>query len=339
MKIWKRFCPANKAGVALAPAVLFCLISALLSLCLGPVRLSPSMLWSALLSGPGGGTAGSILWLVRIPRTAACLLAGAGLATAGAVMQGVLANQLASPGIIGVNSGAGLAVTVCCATGAFSGWAVAGAAFAGALTAALLVTFAAQKTGASRTTVILSGVAVNAFLNALSEGIINLIPDAGMLSSDFRVGGFSSVSYSRLLPAGLLILTALFLLLTLCNELDVLTLGDDTARGLGMQTGRMRVIFLLLSAMLAGASVSFAGLLGFIGLIVPHAARRLTGSGSRRLLPLCAVGGAGFVTACDLAVRLIFAPYELPVGILMSLLGGPFFIFLLRRRKGRAMEP
>lgn len=314
-------------------AGLLCLLSAVLSLLLGAAGLSLPQLWGAILAGPTD-TAGYIFWYVRLPRTAACLLAGSSLAVSGAVIQGVLHNQLASPGIIGVNAGAGLAVTVCCALGYLSGWAVAGAAFAGALAAALLVMLAARRTGASRSTVILGGVAVNAILNALSEAVTKLVPEAAMHSVDFRVGGFSAVSHLRLIPAGILIAVALIIVLTLCSDLDVLALGEETARGLGMQVKRMRTVFLILAAMLAGSAVSFAGLLGFVGLIIPHAVRKMVGGENRHVLPLCAIGGAGFVTACDLACRLLFAPFELPVGIGLSLLGGPFFLMLLLKRKG-----
>ena len=317
----------------LPAAFVFCLTAAVFSLLLGAVRLSPAQLWKALLEGPGN-TAGYIFWYARLPRTAACLLSGAALAVSGAVIQAVLSNKLASPGIIGVNAGAGLAVTACCALGLLSGWIIALSAFGGAMVSVLLVMFTAEKTGASRTTVILGGVAVNSFLNALSEALTTLVPDAGVLSGDFRVGGFSSVVPVRLLPAGILICSALLVVLTLHNELDVLALGEETAQSLGMSVKKTRTLFLVLSAMLAGASVSFAGLLGFVGLIVPHAARSLVGSESRSLLPLCAIGGSGFVTACDLVSRLLFIPYELPVGILMSVLGGPFFLGLLLKRKG-----
>ncbi|MBR7148013.1 MAG: iron chelate uptake ABC transporter family permease subunit, partial [Firmicutes bacterium] len=123
----------------------------------------------------------------------------------------------------------------------------------------------------------------------------------------------------------------------LCNELDVLALGEETAVALGLSVKKLRTLFLILAALLAGATVSFAGLLGFVGLIVPHAVRKLVGSESRQVLPLCILGGAGFVTVCDLLARVMFAPYELPVGILMSILGGPFFLLLLiKRRGGRA---
>lgn len=309
------------------------LLAAVLSLCLGAAALSPAALWQALRGGPKD-TAGTIFWYVRLPRTLGCMLAGAALAVSGAVIQGVLHNKLASPSIIGVNAGAGLAVTVCCAWGAISGLAIAGSAFLGALVSVLLIVFAAEKAGASRTTVILGGVAVNAFLNALSEAVTTLIPEVGMLTGDFRVGGFASVSYVRLIPAGVLICLALTAVYSLHNELDVLALGEETARGLGMNVKRTRTLLLILAAMLAGSAVSFAGLLGFVGLIVPHAMRKITGGESRWLLPMCALGGGAFVTFCDTAARVVFAPFELPVGILLSVLGGPFFLLLLTKRKG-----
>lgn len=323
----------KKRRLVFLAAGLVCVLGAVLSLCLGAVRLPLSQLWRALCGGPND-TAGYILWYSRLPRTAACLLSGAALAAAGCILQSVLGNKLASPGIIGVNAGAGLAVTVCCAFGTLSGWTVSLASFGGAMIAVLMVVLLARKTGASRTTVILSGVAMNSILGALRDGVTTLVPDAASLSGEFRVGGFSSVVSARLIPAGILIVAALTVALTLCNELDVLALGEETAQSLGMSVKRVRTTFLIVAALLAGAAVSFAGLLGFVGLLVPHMARRLVGSESRFLLPLSVLMGAGFVTVCDLVSRLLFAPYELPVGILMSVIGGPFFLILLLNRKG-----
>lgn len=310
-----------------------CLSIAALSLCLGSIHFSPVQLIE-LLRGNGDSVSRSILLYARLPRTLASLLAGAALAVSGAVLQNVLANRLASPGIIGVNAGAGLGVTLSCAAGALSGFAVSCAAFGGSLVTVLFIFLFSHRTHASKTTVILGGVAMNSILNAICESVTVLDTDVAMLSIDFRVGGFSAISYGRLLPAAGLIVFALAALSTLCNELDVVTLGDETAQGIGMQVGRYRMLFLMLAALLAGAAVSFAGLLGFVGLIVPHFVRRLAGNESGRLLPLCAVAGAGFVTLCDLASRLVFAPYELPVGILMSVIGGPVFLFLLIRHRG-----
>jgi len=306
----------------------------LLSLMLGAARLSPAQLWHALFSGPTD-TAGYILWYSRAPRTLACLLAGAALACSGCVLQSVLGNELASPGVIGVNAGAGLGVSMCCALGGLSGWAISVSSFAGALFSAALVAVLARKTGSSRTTVILAGVAMNSILNAFRDALTALFPETAMLSGDFRVGSFSAVSVQRLLPAGALIVIALVVLVSLTNELDVLALGEDTALSLGMNVKAMRMVFLLLAALLAGAAVSFAGLLGFVGLLVPHIARRFTGSEGRRLIPMSMLAGASLVLMCDLASRTLFMNYELPVGILMSVIGGPFFlVLLLKRRRG-----
>lgn len=304
----------------------------------GGLLLLLAVTLSLLLGSTGVTVSGTIFRYVRLPRTAACVLAGAGLSASGAVLQSVLANKLASPSIIGVNAGAGLGVTICCAAGALSGWMISGAAFLGSLAAVTVITLAAYRTKASRSTVILGGVAVNAVLNAFSESVAVLFPDAAVLTTEFRIGGFSAVSHVRLIPAAVLILGALTVLMTLTNELDLMTLGDETAQGLGMSVRRTKTIFLLLAALLAGASVSFAGLLGFIGLIVPHFVRKTVGNVSRVLLPACAMYGAAFVTLCDLLARTVFAPYELPVGILMAVIGGPFFVLLLLKHNSDSIE-
>ena len=125
---------------------------------------------------------------------------------------------------------------------------------------------------------------------------------------------------------------------TLCNELDLMAMGEHTAQGLGLSVKKMRTVFLLLAALLAGASVTFAGLLGFVGLIVPHMIRSIAGGESNKLLPLCALFGGCFVALCDLLARTLFSPHELPVGIFMALLGGPFFVFLLIKSRGRRLN-
>lgn len=319
--------------LSMAVSIFVLLLVVLLSLLLGDLRLSFGDLAAALF-GKREGVSFNVLMYSRLPRTLASLLAGAALALSGAVLQNVLANKLASPSIIGVNAGAGLGVTLSCALGVFSGWAVSAFAFGGSLLAVLIISLFAAKTSASKTTVILGGVALNSILNALSESMSVLDPDVAMLSAEFRVGGFSSVSYQRLFPAMIMILLAALLLFTLCNELDVISLGDESARSVGLSTKKYRILFLLLASLLAGAAVSFSGLLGFVGLIVPHFARRLVGNESRFLLPFSAVTGAAFVSACELVSRLLFSPYELPVGILMSMIGGPVFVILLVKMKG-----
>ena len=154
------------------------------------------------------------------------------------------------------------------------------------------------------------------------------------MSNDFRVGAFSAVTYPRLLPAVILITATILVLRTMHNQLDVLTLGEETAQGLGMNPSKMRVVFLLFAALLAGCAVSLAGLLSFVGLLIPHTIRRIVGSKASHLISLSALFGAGFVCLCDTIARTAFAPYEVPVGIIMAFLGAPFFVFILIKGKG-----
>ena len=277
---------------------------------------------------------GRIFAYVRFPRTVASLICGAALSVSGAVIQAVLANRLASPSIIGVNSGAGLAVTLCSAFGIYGGWRLSLFSFSGAFISVMLVSMGAKKWGASRGTVILMGVAMNSLLGAFSDMIITFMPEVGIMSNDFKVGEFSFVTYEKLVPSCVIIGVVILILMTLANELDVLTLGDDNAKGLGMNADIMRTLFLLFAALLAGCAVSIAGLLSFVGLIVPHIIRRIAGARSIHLIGLCALLGSSFVCICDTIARTLFLPYEIPVGMIMAFLGAPFFVYVLIRGKG-----
>ena len=311
-------------------------LSALLSLCLGAVPVAPGEVLAALL-GRGSGPAAQIVLYARLPRTCGCLLAGAALAMSGTVIQGVLGNPLAAPNVIGVNAGAGLCTAVCAALWPARTAALPFAAFLGALGGVLLVLFIGSRTGASKMTLVLAGVAVSGMFSAGIDAVLSFFPDALNGYTDFRVGGVANLSMSRVSPAFWVILAAALLALSLAGELDVLLLGEETARSLGLPARRLRLILLALAAALAGAAVSFAGLLGFVGLIAAHMVRRLVGEdSSARLLRGAALGGAALLTLCDILARTLFAPYELPVGVVLSLLGGPFFLWLLRRqRRGR----
>lgn len=309
-------------------------VAAAAGLMLGSTRLTFSEILRAFTEGFDVSAGTRIFAYVRLPRTVAALVCGAALAVSGAVIQGVLANQLASPSVIGVNAGAGVAVTLCTALDIYGGWRLSLFSFVGAFAAVMLVSLGAKKWGASRSTVILLGVAMNSLLGAVSDTIITFLPNAGVMSNDFKIGEFSAVTYQKLLPAAVVIAVTIAVLFTLSNELDVLTLGEDNARGLGMNTSVMRTLFLLLAALLAGCAVSIAGLLSFVGLIVPHAVRRIAGSKSQHLLGLCALFGAAFVCLCDTIARTAFSPYEIPVGIIMAFLGAPFFVFILIKGKG-----
>ncbi len=310
------------------------LIAAVLSLCLGSVSVSLRDTVSAIFTGTPDTVEKQIILFARVPRTCGCLLAGMALAVAGAVIQSVLSNPLAAPNIIGVNSGAGMAVAICSAffpslIGLYPLFA-----FMGALLGVMLVLFIAEKTGASKITLVLSGVAVSSIFSAIIDAVVSFVPDALNGYSDFRIGGFSNLPMSRVTPSLWVIIPAFIILLTLSGELDILSLGADTAKSLGLNAKLMRTIALALAAALAGAAVSFAGLLGFVGLIVPHIVRSLLGEESRPLLIGSALSGAAMLTLCDTFSRVVFAPYELSVGIVLSLIGGPFFIWLLIRQRG-----
>ena len=317
---------------AISLAVL--LLSVILGILLGSTKISLSDMLGAIVRGDYQSPEARILLYVRLPRVLGSLICGIALAVSGAVIQGVLANRLASPSIIGVNAGAGLAVTLCSAFGIIGGWQLSLFSFLGAFFAVMIVSIGAKKWGASRGTVILLGVALNAFLGAVSDTVKTFIPEVSIISNDFRVGDFSSVTYAKVIPAAVAIIVAVIVLQTFASDLDVLTLGDENAKGLGLNTGVMRIVFLMLSALLAGAAVSVCGLLSFVGLLVPHAVRRIATSEAKHLVPLSALFGAGFVTLCDTLARVVFAPYELPVGIIMAFLGAPFFIFILIKGKG-----
>ena len=329
-----RSCEKNKIKLLYSVGLVCLIVSAFLGVLLGSTPLSLSELWHFIINGGTGESADRILRFVRIPRTASCMVCGAALAVSGAVIQATLANRLASPSIIGVNSGAGLAVTLCTAFGIFGGWRLSLLSFVGAFAAVMTVSLVSKKLGASRGTVILIGIALNTFFNAVSDTIVTFNTDIAVLSRDFKIGDFSAVTVKKLIPAAIIVSVTLLILFTLTNELDVLTLGDDNAVSLGMNTSLMRFVFLILAALLAGCAVSIAGLLSFVGLIVPHIVRRFSGGKASQLLPLCALFGASFVTLCDTLARTAFSPYEIPVGIIMAFLGAPFFIFILIKGKG-----
>ena len=305
-----------------------------LSLAVGSVDIAPKQVFMALSGQDMTSTSARIVLYTRLPRTFAALLSGASLAVAGVVIQTVLNNPLASPSIIGVNSSAGFAVALVCAMAPTAQKYTPYVAFAGALIGVLLVMGLSQSTVAARITVVLAGMAISNLFSAGIDAVVTLVPDALNGVTDFRIGGFAGVTMAQLVPAAKIILLCLAVLVSMSHQLDILALGSDTARSLGLAVGFIRVVFLVLAAALAGAAVSFSGLLGFIGLIVPHIMRRLVGEESWALLLAAGLGGAFFVTICDLLARVLFAPFEIPVGIVLAFAGAPFFLWLLFKQRG-----
>lgn len=226
--------------------------AAMLSLCVGAVPVSPGEILSALFCGERETVGARIVLYTRLPRTAAALLAGSALAVAGAVIQTVLCNPLAAPNIIGVNASAGLAVTIACALTPMSAVSTPLIAFAGALAGVLLVLSLSELAGASRMTTVLAGVAVSNLLGAAIDAVVTLVPDALSGYSDFRIGGFSGVTMAQLAPAAVMILLGIVLALSLSRQIDVLSLGTQTAMSLGLSVRPVRLLLLTLAAAMCG---------------------------------------------------------------------------------------
>ena len=309
------------------------IIGLFMSISIGSTKISLPDIISALWQGDNTLNTYRIIRYVRIPRTFAAVLAGCAFSVSGTILQSVLNNSLASPNIIGVNSGAGLFTVLIAAffPTCFSLTAIS--AFIGAILAVFLVYFIARKTGASRMAIVLSGVAVSSFIGAITDTILTLKPDTMIARTAFLIGGFSGITMDKLSFAGLFIVAAFLIAFILSYDMNILSLGDETAKSLGLNVVRLRFTFLILAAVLAGSAISFAGLIGFVGLIVPHVSRFFVGYDNRILLPVSALVGSIFTLLCDLLARVLFAPYEIPVGIILSFLGGPFFIYLLIKGK------
>lgn len=304
-------------------------------LCFGSAPLSLSQL-AAAFTGTGEESVFIILWQIRLPRVAAGVLAGVGLSTAGVLLQSVTANELASPNIIGINSGAGLAVILMLTAFPRAGnWLPIGAFF-GAFGAAMVILLAADRLGGSRVGILLIGIAITTILNA-AISFLSLL-DEGILAqyNHFTVGSLKAIRMDDLLVPAIIIFAAFAAAMVMSNRLGVLCMGDAAAAALGIRVKRLRMFALACAAACAAAVVSFAGLLGFVGLVVPHIAKRLAGQQPGKLLPTSALIGGILVVLADLLGRTLFAPSELPVGILMSLIGGPYFLILLCRRKHHA---
>lgn len=326
----------NRRRSILYICALFVLL--IISVCLGILMGSVKINWTDMLNVFTGhdssSTAYILITTVRIPRVLGGLFAGMGLACAGVILQSVMNNSLASPNTIGVNSGSGFAVMIGMMFFPFNMGMLPIFAFGGAFITSILVFALAYMADSSRTTIILAGITISSFLNAGINAIKLLDTDISVNLTTFMIGSLSGLTLNKILLPGLFVLTAVIISFFYAGHLNILGLGDDIARSLGLNVNLTRFMLLILSSIMAGCVVSYAGLLSFIGLIVPHICRRLFGNDTRFLLPCSALLGASFVLLCDLAGRVLFAPYELPAGIIMAFIGGPFFLYLLLKKKG-----
>lgn len=324
---WKTKAFWLAAGCGLTTALL------LASLAMGASRIPLGDIFKVLARPEAGSHAYAILYLIRLPRTLACVLCGGALAVSGLLIQTVLHTPLASPGIIGVNSGAGFAVVLAAFVFPAAFLPRIFAAFVGALAAVLLVYAIAAKTGASRLTIVLAGVAVSSLLSAFSDALITINPGAVIDRAAFAIGGFSGVGPGQVLPQAPLVACAVIAALALARQMEIMTMGDEVAASLGVRVRAVRFGALLLAALLAACAVSIGGLIGFVGLIAPHMARMLFKASFRRLVGFSFWFGSMLMLACDLLARVLFRPFEVPTGIVLAFVGAPFFLFLLLGRR------
>ncbi|WP_409375184.1 FecCD family ABC transporter permease [Streptomyces justiciae] len=281
----------------------------------------------------------SVLWNVRFPRIVLALLVGASLGCAGALMQGVFGNPLAEPGVIGVSSGAAVGAVAAIAFGVnFLGtWTVSAFAFVAGLGTVLLVYAMSRSGGRTEVvTLILTGIAVNAFAGALI-GLFLFFADTAAVNqiTFWQLGSLAQATWPKVLAVLPCAVLGLAVAPLYARRLDLLSLGERPARHLGVDVERLRVVLVLVIALLTAAAVSVAGIISFVGLVVPHLLRMAAGPGHRFLVPGSALLGAGVLLGADLAARTVAVPAELPLGVLTALLGSPFFFWLLRRTRRR----
>lgn len=328
---------AGRAAL-LAMLLLGLLVACVLSLTLGPAHLTPSEVWAALRGAPGGAdeAARQIVLQVRAPRTVVAAVTGAALAVSGATLQALLRNPLAEPYILGLSGGAALGVVTAIVLGLtqVSVWTLPAAAFAGAAFAVILVLRIASSAslGFDPRVLILGGVVIGVFFNAAIMLLLSLASGEQLRSAIFwTMGSFGSASWQGAALLALPAIPAAVLLWARARDLDLLVLGEDTAAYLGTRVRSAKLVAYALASLLAAAGVAVAGVIGFVGLVVPHAVRIAWGSGHRFLLPAASLVGAAFLVLADVAARMVLEPAEIPVGVVTAFAGVPVFVWLLRR--------
>jgi iron complex transport system permease protein len=322
-------------------------LAMLFSVAVGPVFISPDAIGRTLLNGLHlTATAApvsldvytTIIFQIRLPHMLLMTLAGAALGGSGAVYQGLFRNPLADPYLIGVASGAGLGAVAAMAlkgqTGLLGLYAVPAAAFCGAiLTVAVVVSLARSNGAGSTTGLVLAGVAVSAFANALTSYLMLRSNDEMRRAMAWLMGGSSASGWEPVLVTLPYVLISVTALLVSGHMLNVLQFGDEQAHQLGISVRRARLFLIVAASLATAGAVAFAGIIGFVGLIVPHTMRLLWGPDYRRLTALSVIGGGSALLLADMLARIVLSPEVLPVGIVTALAGAPFFLWILRRNR------
>lgn len=321
---------------------LFLLTALLLSLAIGSVFISPADVWHAIIGTTDNETFRTILWDIRLPRTVLIAMVGAALAGSGAAYQGLFRNPLADPFLIGVASGAGLGAIVAMSINwpytALGLLAIPLAAFITSLLTVYLVYNFAHVGGTVPTTnLILAGVAVSSFATSLTSFLVLRSTGEVRRAIGWLLGGVSLAGWDATLALIPYLFIGLATLVLSGYALNLLQFGDDQATQMGLNVRRAKFIIIAAASLVTAAAVSFAGIIGFVGLIVPHVVRMWWGVDYRRIIPLSILGGASALLLADVLSRIVLAPQELPVGIVTALAGAPFFLWVLRRSKNQGL--
>ena len=325
----------------LLASFLFLVIALLLSLAIGSVAVAPSELWNAL-TGHSSELIKTILWEIRLPRTILIALVGAALGGSGAAYQGLFRNPLADPYLIGIAAGAGLgAVLAMSIQWSYSFWGLLAtpvAAFAGALLTVTIVYFLARIGQTTPiTNLILAGVAVSSFATSLMSFLLLRSTEELRRAIGWLLGGVSLIGWDVTLALVPYLLLGLTILILHGYPLNLIQFGDDQAAQMGLDVRRTKIIIIVAASLVTAAAVSFAGIIGFVGLVVPHIVRMWWGVDYRRIIPLSILGGASVLLVSDVLARIVLAPQELPVGIVTAIAGAPFFLWVLRHTKNQGL--
>jgi len=320
--------PPRYHRLALPATALALIALAIAEMTVGDMPLSPGRVWSGLWRHDELAT--TIVWNIRLPRLIAAVLVGSALAASGVVMQAYFRNSLASPGLLGVSSGgsAGAVVAIAAGWSTLSLWFMPRAAMVGAFAATVTVLVLARR-GASTERLLLAGIALNAFLGAITGFVLSRLYERSSQALFWLLGGLEDRTWEHILITLPIPLAALALL-PVGRAMDLFSLGEDEAQSLGVDGRALRRRLLTIATVLTASATAVAGIVGFVGLVVPHMLRLLVGPEHRRLIPLALVGGAVFVLGCDLVGRVAGG---LRLGIVTSLIGGPFFLWLLRKHR------
>lgn len=328
-----------------AGALVLLAVAAVSALATGPVALSAGQVLAALVGTPADPLHDAVVWQLRLPRMLMAGLVGAGLAVAGAMMQGLFRNPIADPGLIGVSAGASLAAASTIVFGALLvpatllPYLLPLGAFAGGLAATAVVYRCSVVDGRTSVPVLLlAGIAINALAMAGTGLLIFLSDDRQLRDINFwLLGSVAGASWSKVAAILPFVLLPLLLMPWLSRALDALNLGEREAAHLGFPVEAVKRWACIAAAVAIGGAVSVSGSIGFVGLVVPHLVRLAVGPAQRRLLPLAAITGAALLIVADIFARQVAAPAELPIGLLTSLIGGPFFLgMILRARRSMA---